>query len=214
MGVLTRACLFSEKIFNSNIMNNRDRMMGQRRPEDTQNRLQSGFKQPMHPTGSQQRQPLQQAGRGSEQKVIKKEDIPRLNSAPKEVKQVEVECVAPYDEQKWVNIGKEKDGMKPQDVQYAQALKPPYHLASFLKMAGNSTKGISATDKNTMVFVVLGGEVTVVLNTSQFEVRKGDSFFVPPHNTYNILNLKPREAELFLVQYKYEGSLLKAESGC
>jgi len=151
---------------------------------------------------------------GCEQKVIEKEDIPRLNSAPKEMKQVEVECVAPYDEQKWVNIGKEKDGMKPQDVQYSQALKPPYHLASFLKMAGNSTKGISVTDKNTMVFVVMQGEVTVVLNTSQFVVGRGDSFFVPPHNTYNILNMKAREAELFLVQYKYEGSLLKAESGC
>ena len=192
-------------------MNNRDRipasMMGQRRPEDTQNRLQDAFRQPMHPIRSQQRQPLQQPGRGSEQKVIKKEDIPRLNSAPKEVKQVEVECVAPYDEQKWVNIGKEKDGMKPQDVQYAQALKLPYHL-------GNSTKGISATKKNTKVFVVMQGEVTVVLNTSQFVVGRGDSFFVPPHNTYNILNMKAREAELFLVQYKYEGSLLKAESGC
>ena len=84
-------------------MNNRDRipasMMGQRRPEDTQNRLQDAFRQPMHPIRSQQqRQPLQQPGRGSEQKVIKKEDIPRLNSAPEEVKQVEVEYVAPYDE--------------------------------------------------------------------------------------------------------------------
>ena len=192
-------------------------MNGQRRPDDIQNRVPGGFRQPMPPMGGAQRQSLPQPGRGSEQKVIKKEDIPRLNSAPpKEVKQVEVECVSPYDEQKWVSIGKEKDGMKPQDVQYSQALKPPYHLASFLKMAGNSTKGISMTDKNTMVFVVMQGEVTVVLNTSQFVVGRGDSFFVPPHNTYNILNMKSTEAELFLVQYKYEGSLLKAEaeSGC
>lgn len=190
-------------------------MNGQRRPDNIQNRVPGGFRQPMPPMGGAQRQSLPQPGRGSEQKVIKKEDIPRLNSAPpKEVKQVEVECVSPYDEQKWVSIGKEKDGMKPQDVQYSQALKPPYHLASFLKMAGNSTKGISMTDKNTMVFVVMQGEVTVVLNTSQFVVGRGDSFFVPPHNTYNILNMKSREAELFLVQYKYEGSLLKAESGC
>ena len=56
-------------------MNNRNRipvsMMGQRRPEDTQNRLQIGFRQPMHRKGKQW-QPLQEAGRGSEQKVIKK----------------------------------------------------------------------------------------------------------------------------------------------
>jgi len=184
-----------------------------RRPADV-NITASNLVRETEPMGGQQRRSLPQPERDSEQKLIKKEDIPRLYSAPKELKQVEVECVAPYDEQKWVNIGKEKDGMKPEDVQYSQALKPPYHLASFLKMAGNSTKGISVTDKNTMVFVVMQGEVTVVLNTSQFVVGRGDSFFVPPHNTYNILNMKAREAELFLVQYKYEGSLLKAESGC
>ena len=161
------------------------------------------------PMGEQQKQALPQPGRGNEQVVFKENDIPKLYSAPKELKQVEVECVAPYDEQKWANIGKEKDGMKPEDVQYSLALKPPYHLASFLKMAGNSTKGMSVTDKNTMIFVVMQGEVTVVLNTTQFVVSRGDSFFVPPHNTYNILNMKAEEAELFLVQYKYEGSLLQ-----
>ena len=126
--------------------------------------------------------------------------------------QVEVECVAPYDELRWTNIGKEEDGMKPQDVQYAQALRPPYHLASTLRLAGNSSKGISATNKNTFVFVVMKGELTIVLNTSQFVVRRGDSFFVPPHNTYNILNMKSGDAELFLVQYKYEGSLVESKS--
>ena len=67
--------------------------------------------------------------------------------------------------QLWVIIGKDKDLMKPQDVQYAQALNPPYHLASFSKMAGNSTKGKSATDKNSMVFVVKAAqEVSVSLS--------------------------------------------------
>ena len=83
----------------------------------------------------------------------------------------------------------------------------------FFDLAGNSTKGISATDKNTMLFVVMQGEVTVVLNTSQFVVGRGDSFIVPPHNIYNILNMNAWEAELF-VQYKYEGSLLKPENAC
>ena len=93
-------------------------------------------------------------------------------------------------------------------------MEPPHHLESFLKMAGNSTKGMSVTDKNTMIFMVMQGEVTVVLNTTQLVVSRGDSFFVPPQNTYNILNMKAEEAEVFLVQYKYEGSLLQAESGC
>lgn len=52
---------------------------------------------------------------------------------------------------RWVNIGKERDNMAPDAVQYARALRPPYHLLSFLRIKGYSTKGMSCTDKNTMV---------------------------------------------------------------
>ena len=55
---------------------------------------------------------------------------------------------------RWVNIGKERDGMSPDAVQYARALRPPYHLLSFLRIKGHSTKGMSCTDKNTMVSAV------------------------------------------------------------
>ena len=41
--------------------------------------------------------------------------------------------------------------MQPDAVQYARALRPPYHLLSFLRIKGYSTKGMSCTDKNTMV---------------------------------------------------------------
>ena len=50
------------------------------------------------------------------------------------------------------------------------------------------------------VFVVLEGEVTVVLHTTQFNAKKGDSFYIPPKNYYNLLNQKAREAELSLIQ--------------
>jgi hypothetical protein len=52
-------------------------------------------------------------------------------------------------------------------VQDDRALRPPYHLLSFLRIKGHSTKGMSCTDKNTMVFVVLEGEITVILHTTQ-----------------------------------------------
>ena len=53
-------------------------------------------------------------------------------------------------------------------------------------------------DKNTIVFVVMQGEVTAVLNTSHFVVSREDSFIVPPLSAYNIVDMKAREAELFL----------------
>merc|ERR1712032_1101954 len=103
-------------------------------------------------------------------------------------REVVVECFAPYDDHRWVNIGKERDQMAPDAVQYARALRPPYHLLSFLRIKGHSTKGMSCTDKNTMVFVVLEGEITVILHTTQF-------------------NAKTREAELSLIQFQYDGPL-------
>merc|ERR1719445_365839 len=48
-------------------------------------------------------------------------------------REVVVECFAPYDDHRWVNIGKERDQMAPDAVQYARALRPPYHLLSFLR---------------------------------------------------------------------------------
>ena len=39
---------------------------------------------------------------------------------------------------------------------------------------------MSCTDKNTMVFVVLEGEITVILHTTQFNAKKRDSFYIPP----------------------------------
>jgi len=122
-------------------------------------------------------------------------------------REVVVECFAPYDDHRWVNIGKERDGMSPDAVQYARALRPPYHLLSFLRIKGHSTKGMSCTDKNTMVFVVLEGEITVILHTTQFNAKKGDSFYIPPKNYYNLINQKVREAELSLIQFQYDGPL-------
>ena len=48
--------------------------------------------------------------------------------------------------------------------------------------------------------MVLEGEITVVLHTTQFNAKKGDSFYIPPKNYYNLINQKAREAELSLIQ--------------
>ncbi len=57
---------------------------------------------------------------------------------------------------------------------------------------------------------MLEGEVNVVLHTTQFNASKGDSFYIPPKNYYNLINVKAREAELCLVQFQYDGPLPSA----
>ena len=63
----------------------------------------------------------------------------------------QVECFAPYDDHRWVNIGKERNGNPADAVQYARALRPPYQLLSFLRIKGNCSKGMGCSNKNTMV---------------------------------------------------------------
>jgi len=128
-------------------------------------------------------------------------------------REVVVECFAPYDDHRWVNIGKERNGMPPDAVQYARALRPPYQLLSFLRIKGNCSKGMGCSNKNTMVFVVLEGEITVVIHTTSFTAKKGDSFYIPPKNYYNLINNKSREAELSLLQYQYSGPLPSVPAG-
>ena len=63
------------------------------------------------------------------------------------------------------------------------------------------------------VFVVLEGEITVEIHTTQFTAKKGDSFYIPPKNYYNLINNKAREAELSLLQYQYSGPLPSVPAG-
>lgn len=68
----------------------------------------------------------------------------------RQLRQVEVECVAPYEEQQWVGIGRERDGVEREGVQYSVALSPPYHRASHIRLQSNTCKGLSATEQNTV----------------------------------------------------------------
>jgi len=135
------------------------------------------------------------------------------NAAGSSQREVVVECFAPYDDHRWVNIGKERNGNPADAVQYARALRPPYQLLSFLRIKGNCAKGKGCSNKNTMVFVVLEGEITVEIHTTQFTAKKGDSFYIPPKNYYNLINNKAREAELSLLQYQYSGPLPSVPAG-
>lgn len=75
------------------------------------------------------------------------------NATGSQQREVVVECFAPYDDHRWVNIGKEKNGAAPDAVQYARALRPPYQLLSFLRIKGNCSKGTGCSNKNTMVSI-------------------------------------------------------------
>ena len=90
-----------------------------------------------------------------------------------------MECFAFYDDHRWLNIGKEKNGIAPDAVQYARALRPPFQLLSFLRIKGNSMKGMGCSNKNTMVFVVLDGEITVIIHFTQFRAKKRRLFLHP-----------------------------------
>ena len=88
-------------------------------------------------------------------------------------------------------------------MQQSLALRPPHHLASFLRLAPGCTNGVTNSGLSTLVFLVLEGELNVVINNRLLAVRKGDNSYVPPEMTYSLSNLSEERAELYLVQYKY-----------
>ena len=113
----------------------------------------------------------------------------------------QVQYVAPYKESTWIPIGRENEGVAANGVQYSQGLRLPGHLTSFIKIMSKATKGITNSADNIMVFSVMRGEVLVVINSLQFMATRGDTVFIPAHNSFNMINDGPNEAELFNFQF-------------
>ena len=112
-------------------------------------------------------------------------------------------CLSLQTDRDWTNIGRDSDGVAEEDVQQSPALRPPHHLTSFIRLAPRSNKGISNTGLSTLIFLVLEGEINVVISNSLLTVRKGDNFYVPAETTYSLINFSEERVELYLVQYKY-----------
>ncbi|XP_078532372.1 centromere protein C isoform X2 [Lissotriton helveticus] len=51
-------------------------------------------------------------------------------------------------------------------------------------------KGISFVHLGTLVFYIINGEIMATVHNSQYQLKTGDYFFVPPGNVYNIQNLR------------------------
>ena len=136
-------------------------------------------------------------GQSGEERVVKE---------VKEVKEVGVECFRSYSDNVWTDIGRESEGVAADTVQRCLALRPPHHhLTYYLRLAPNTSKGITKTDANTLVYVVLEGQVTVVMDfiDAVNVISKGDTFYVPMNSSFNILNTSQQRAELYVFQYKY-----------
>ena len=124
----------------------------------------------------------------------------------KVVREVRVECFKAYTDNVWTNMARagedEDQGQPAGSVQQCQALRPPHHVTGYVRLAPNTSKGITQTHSNTSIFVVLQGEVSVEINDNQFKTTKGDTFYVPSNASYNLLNSGQERAELFVIQYK------------
>ena len=103
----------------------------------------------------------------------------------------------------WTNIGRDSDGAAEDAVQQSLALRPPHHLTSFIRLAPSSNRGATNTGPSTLIFVVLEGEINVMINHILLTAVTGDNFYVPAETNYSLINQSETTVELFLVQYKY-----------
>jgi len=140
--------------------------------------------------------------------VNEAQEVRRLVPCVSENQVIQVESLAYYRATKWKRLtGRTDESAGPPSVEYGKMLRPPYHLMSLLRFKSGAAKGYSFTDKNTMIFVVLRGELVVTIHETDITVKKGDCFYVPTKNGYNIVNEGEATAELALVQYQYDGPL-------
>ena len=113
---------------------------------------------------------------------------------------------APYNKLNWESLVRRPNWpnqvIRPDAVQHAVVLRPPFHIVSRLRIKGFYKKGLSHTTNNTMVFSMMEGEVTVLLPMKDLKVGKGDSFLIPPRTRYDIHNEAARDAEISLIQYR------------
>ena len=115
----------------------------------------------------------------------------------RKVREVAVECFRSYSDNVWTNLGPQHDGLL-----VSPALSPPHHLSNYVRLPPNTSKGLSNTDSNTFVFLVLEGELTVVITNQEFTARAGDTFYVPKDTKYDLINQTQQRTELFVIQYK------------
>ena len=59
-------------------------------------------------------------------------------------------------------------------VHYSQGLHPPGHVAAFFRIRGQASKGLTNSADRTMVFVMIRGEITVMIHSLQFMATRGD----------------------------------------
>ena len=117
----------------------------------------------------------------------------------RKVREVEVECFRSYSDNVWTNVGPH--------LLVSPALSPPHHVSNYVRLPPNTSKGLSNTDANTFVFLVLEGELTVIITDNKitdnkFTARAGDTFYVPKDHKYDLINQTQQRTELFVIQYK------------
>ena len=124
------------------------------------------------------------------------------SKSERKVREVEVECFRSYSDNVWTNVGPHHDSLL-----VSPALAPPHHVSNYVRLPPNTSKGLSYTDVNTFVFLVLEGELTVIITDNKitdnkFTARAGDTFYVPNDHKYDLINQTQQRTELFVIQYK------------
>ncbi|XP_053317674.1 centromere protein C isoform X2 [Spea bombifrons] len=87
-------------------------------------------------------------------------------------------------------------------ISVTKALRNSTFSVGKLKLGPLQQKGYQFVCLDTIVFYIIHGLVEVTIHVTNYHLKAGDYFFVPPGNMYNIRNLKSEEAVLIFTQIK------------
>ncbi|XP_069486592.1 centromere protein C isoform X2 [Ambystoma mexicanum] len=128
-----------------------------------------------------------------------KEDVvataPTAVVDPVKCKECFIACVKTQEECKFVSV----NGLPA----VCRSLNQPRFSMGKMLLEPLQEKGIHFVHLNTMIFYIIAGKVMATLHCSEYHLKTGDYFFVPPGNFYNIKNLlKDARACILFVQLK------------
>ncbi|CAH2301601.1 Hypothetical predicted protein, partial [Pelobates cultripes] len=150
----------------------------------------------------------QNNNKGEEEYISKPTDMQPLGPTvvldPVTGTEINMECV---------KTGEDYDHSDPpQKISFCKSFRNQIFSTGKLIVGPLQEKGYQFVCLHTMLFHVIKGDVEVTIHVTSYQLKSGDSFFVPPGNLYNIKNVLNEEAVLIFTQIKGPSMLEDSDS--
>uniref|UniRef100_T1G805 Mif2/CENP-C cupin domain-containing protein n=1 Tax=Helobdella robusta TaxID=6412 RepID=T1G805_HELRO len=115
---------------------------------------------------------------------------------------IPLECILKYYKSALLNIQTKEPAKESDPIVMTKGLTTNLFFAGIMEIKGLEEKMPQKISASLLLFNVSRGKLEVILSGQTRFIKTGDSFYVPPGNTYGLRNLRNYTAKLFYVNIK------------